>query len=118
MKEYSKIPGHESYFDFSFFLNNNIKIENFLVYGFGFQKSGWIEPLTKYKDIYKKPVIGGVIDEHILFRIGELQKCNKIGNVTISYFKDDEREYLKELIECFDLHNIELKYTSNFDFKL
>lgn len=86
IKEYYQKPGYEEYFDFSFFMNENIKIKNLLVYGFGFQKSGWTEALGDYKDTYKKPFYGGIIDEHILFRIQSLQKNSKIENVTMSYY--------------------------------
>lgn len=59
-----------------------------------------------------------MIDEHILFRIQSLQKTSKIENITMSYYKDEEKEYLNELIECFDLHNIELVHASEFDFRI
>jgi hypothetical protein len=116
IKEYYKKTGYEEYFDFSFFMNENIEIKNLLVYGLGFQKSGWAEVLRDYKDIYKKPFFGGIIDEHILIRIQCLQKNLKIENVTMSYYKDEEKGYFTELIECLNLHNIKLKHVSEFDF--
>lgn len=118
IKEHYKKAGNEEYFDFSFFMNEDFIIKNLLIYGFGFQKSGWTESLRNYKDIYKKPFLGGVIDEHILFRIQSLQKTSKIENITMSYYKDEEKEYFNELIECFDLHNIELVHASEFDFRI
>jgi hypothetical protein len=116
IREYYHNIGYEAYFDFSFFMNDKIKIKNLLIYGLGFQKSGWTEALKDYKDIYKKPFLGGIIDEHILFRIQSLQKNSKIENITMSYYKDEEKRYYNELIECFDLHNIELKNASEFSF--
>ena len=118
INEYGKIPGYDSYFDFSFFMNEDIEVNNLLIYGLGFQKSGWAEPLKEYKEIYKRPFIGGIIDDHILNRIKKLQDSKKIKDVTISYYNNKEKEYFKELIECFGLYNIELKDTKEFNIGL
>ncbi len=73
IKNIKKIAGYEDYFDFDFFFDKDIIIKNLLIYGMGFQNSGYIEELSANKPKYKQPTVGGIIDEHILIRLNGLQ---------------------------------------------
>lgn len=59
IQEYIKCKDYQDYFDFSIFISDVIYIKNLLLYGVGFQKSGFIADLAEKYPKYKKPIIGG-----------------------------------------------------------
>lgn len=113
-----KTNGYETYFDVSFFFENDFHIKHLLVYGVGFQKSGYTEDLAKYKPIYSSPAIGGIIDEHILLRISGLQNQKQLENVTFSYYVDKELTYFQELAEYFNIKNVYFRKSTEFLFTI
>lgn len=118
INEYKKVKGHEEFFDFSFFFDHEMCIDNLLVYGIGFQRSGYIKDLATYKSKYEKPVTGGIVDEHILMRLEGLQNKKQLGKITFSYYSDPEMEYFEKLIDYFELKNTTLLKSTEFDFSI
>lgn len=110
---------YDKYFDFSF-LFGEIIIKNLLIYGLSFQRSGYIDEnylkaYPKYKD---SNFVGTVIDEHILLRITGLQNIEKLSNVTVSYFSENEKDYFMALFEDYGIKNIKFIHASHFDFNI
>jgi hypothetical protein len=119
INDIKKINGYENYFDFSsFFFKKDFHIKHLLVYGVGFQKSGYIEDLSKYKPEYDAPVIGGIIDEHILLRISGLQEQKQLENVTFSYYVDNELVHFQELVEYFNIKNVNFEKSTKYHFTI
>ncbi len=87
-----------------------------LIYGMGFKKSGFIEELSTLKPIYKKPVIGAVIDEHILMRINAMLSSGILNHVDITYFDENEKKHIKEVLEEVDIKDYQLINCHEFDF--
>lgn len=111
-----EIQGHSQYFNLDFFFRDDIRIENLLIYGMGFQKAGYTTIMAQQLPRYKRPVIGGVIDEHILIRLRGLQNLDKLGAITFAYHTNEDMKRYKNLTECFDLKNIKFLPTSEFSF--
>ena len=85
-----------SYFDFNFFFNSELNMNNMLIYGMGFKNSGYISQLQEKYPRYQKAAFGGIIDEHILVRICGLQESGKLNQVDVTYYDEGEREHLRE----------------------
>lgn len=107
---------YDNYFDLDFFFDKNIKMNSMLIYGMGFKKSGFIEELSTLKPIYKKPVISAVIDEHILMRINAMLSSGILNHVDITYFDENEKKHIKEVLEEADIKDYQLINCHEFDF--
>ena len=120
INEIKAVDGYEKYFDFDFFFNKDLKINNLLIYGIGFQKSGYLNEISQVMPKYKKPTIGGIIDEHILVRLKALQQQGLLHNITFAYYSENDLEYYKSLTESeyFNLQNVEYLSTDNFNFSI
>ncbi|GKX66890.1 hypothetical protein [Inconstantimicrobium mannanitabidum] len=119
LKEFYDRKIYDKYFDFSF-LFGDIKIDNLLIYGLSFQRSGYIEEgfLKAYSKYKNDKFEGTIIDEHLLWRIVALQNLNKLKTVTVSYFSEKEKDYFIRIFEYYKITNINFMHTSKFDFKI
>ncbi len=118
MQEYKKFDGYAKFFNFDFFDKQNFHIKHLLLYGLGFQKSGYIEELSIAKPGYEKSNVGGVVDEHILMRLCGLQTQKQLDRITISYYSDSDKERYIELARHFFLENVAFVKSSAFDFSI
>lgn len=116
IEQYCNIKGYEKYFDFSFFFNQEVHIKNLLVYGIGFQRSGYMEDLSIFNSKYEKPAIGGVVDEHILIRLQGLQTRNQLDCITFSCYSDSEMGYFKDIVQLHELKNVMFLKSTEFKF--
>lgn len=107
-----------SYFDFDFFFDSNLKIDNMLIYGMGFKKSGYINQLQELYPKYQKAAFGGIIDEHILVRICGLQESGKLNQVDVTYYDENEKEHLRNALDACMIPNYRLISCQNFDFHI
>lgn len=110
---------YNKYFDFSFLFGEN-RIDSLLIYGLSFQRSGYIDGsyLNAYPKYEGDNFMGTVIDEHILLRISALQNLNKIKFVTVSYFFEEEKDYLMRVFQYYDVKDARFIHTSQFSFKI
>jgi hypothetical protein len=78
-----------------------------LFYGLSFQRAGYIEDnfLKVYPKYTEDNFIGTVIDEHLLWRIAELQNLKKFKNVTVSYYseKEKEKDYFMPIFDYYKI---------------
>jgi len=112
------VDGYEKYFDFDFFFSKDLKINNLLIYGIGFQTSGYINEISQVMPKYKNHTIGGIIDEHILVRLEALQQQGWLHNITFTYYSENDLEHYKSLSDYFNLQNVEYLSTHNFNFSI
>lgn len=110
------ISGYEEFFDFNFFFDDNIYIKNLLVYGMGFQKAGYMEAISEKIHIYKKPTIGGIVDEHILLRLNALQLKDKLQNITFGYYSDKDLQHYRDISDRYELKRVNYIKTSSLPF--
>lgn len=116
--KYKRSSGHEKFFSFDFFYSVDFHIENLLIYGLGFQKSGYMEAMADSMPKYKELSVGGIIDEHILLRLNELQNRHQLKHITFSYYSEDELKHYQELVEYFSLEQIDYVKSSEFIFSI
>ncbi len=116
--QYKKIIGYDNFFNFNFFYDSNAHVKHLLIYGIGFQISGYIEALSTVKPEYKKPTMGGVVDEHILIRLQGLQTQHQLEHITFTYYADSELQHLQELVELYGIKNVMYKKSSAFLFSI
>lgn len=95
-----KFADYTDFFDFDFFFDNNIKMDKMLIYGMGFREAGYINDLRGAYSQYDKATFGAIIDEHILMRINGMQNLGILNQVDITYFNDEEKSYLEEVMEA------------------
>lgn len=112
------IPKHEIYFDFDFFFNPNIHISNLLIYGMGFQTSGYIDELSEEMPKYKQSTFGGIVDEHILVRLNGLQTQKQLDNITFAYYADKDLSRYQQLVSHFNLKNVSYIQSSILPFSI
>ena len=110
--------GYENYFDFDFFYDKDVHIENLLIYGMGFQISGYMKAISASIPKYTQPTVGGVIDEHILMRLKGLQEHGQLKNITFACYSDSEKQYYKQLVSCYDIKKVDYKMSSSFNFSI
>ncbi|MBI6875621.1 hypothetical protein [Clostridium aciditolerans] len=117
--ELRKFNNINKYFDFSFFYEN-VKIDNLLLYGLGFQRSGYMteEFLRKYPKRRKEQLEGTIVDEHVIIRIKGLQNLKQLKNVFISYYSEEEKEYFQLLGEYYGIKNFQLIHANEFNFSI
>lgn len=95
----------KKYFDFSFFFDNDLFIENLLVYGVGFQVSGYVDNLKLIRQ-GESLYVGGIVDEHLLIRFKELQNKSKLKNITFAFYNEDDKERYRKLVDFYGLINV------------
>lgn len=119
INELTSVASSKYFFDFDFFFKD-IEIKYLLIYGLGFQRSGYIteEFLLKYPKYKQEGLECSVIDEHILMRIKWMQNKDLLNSVTISYFLEEEKEYFKQLLDYYKITNYNLIATKDFQFKV
>lgn len=105
-----------SYFDFNYFFDNTISIDRMLIYGIGFQNSGYIDDLKTVYPKYQKASLGGIVDEHILLRINGLQEQGKLNHVDVSYFDDNEKQHLIEVLDETKVRQYNLVKSQTYNF--
>jgi len=115
LKEYDD---YTKYFDFDFFLANDIKLDKLLIYGMGFKTSGFIEEVKEAIPRYNKPAFGAIIDEHILLRIGGMQNLGLLNQLDITYYDDIERTYLEDVLRETHVKKYNLIPSNLFDFSI
>lgn len=87
-------PDCPSYFNFNFFFDSDLKMDNMLIYGMGFKKSGYINQLQ------------------------ELQESGKLNQVDVTYYDESEKEYLRNVLDACMVPNYRLISCQNFDFHI
>lgn len=118
IQQLMKFDDYRDFFDFDFFFDNNIRIDKMLIYGMGFKKSGFTEDLKMAYPKYNKAAFGAIIDEHILMRINSMQNLGILNQVYITYFKDEEKRHLKEVMEAVMIKNYCLIKCQDFGFSI
>lgn len=91
---------YKDYFDFDFFFNQSRKLERLLIYGISFQEAGYIVPMKNAYSKYQKASVGGLVDEHILWRIKAMLDSECLEHVDVAYFNDKEKEHFLEIMEA------------------
>ena len=89
-----------------------------LIYGMGFKKSGLTEDLKMAYPKYNKATFGAIIDEHILMRINSMQNLGILNQVYITYFNDEEKRHLEEVMEAVMIKNYCLIKCQDFGFSI
>ncbi len=118
IQQLMKYGDYKDFFDFGFFFDNSIKMDNMLVYGMGFKKSGFTVDLRAAYPKYNKAVSGAIIDEHILERIKALQDLKMLNQVDITYFNDEEKRHLEEVMEAVTIKKYDLIKCHDFEFSI
>lgn len=118
IQQLMKFDDYRDFFDFDFFFDNNIRIDKMLIYGMGFKKSGFTEDLKMSYPKYNKAAFGAIIDEHILMRINSMQNLGILNQVYITYFNDEEKRHLEEVMEAVMIKNYCLIKCQDFGFSI
>lgn len=113
-----KFADYRDFFDFDFFFDNSIRMDKMLVYGMGFKKSGFTEELRTAYPKYNRAAFGAIIDEHILMRINGMQELGILKQVDITYFNDEEKRHLEEVMEAVKIKNYCLVKCQDFGFSV
>ena len=111
---------HNKLYNFRFFYDNTMEIENLLIYGLGFRRSAYIteEFLKRFPQHRHNYCSEIVIDGHILERLSVLQRNKKLDNITMTYFSDEELQYFRRLIDFHKLKNVEFRKCIAFNFHI
>lgn len=106
----------DCYYDLDFFFNNEMSIDNLLIFGMGFKNSAYSSSISPYEEgvIHK----GFVIDDHILLRLSELQRKKQLNNVTFAYYSEKDKARYSELISLYELERTTLVPSYEFDFRI
>ena len=107
---------YNKYFGFDFFFDEQVHINNILIFGIGFKNSAYSSAINPYKEgiIHK----GFVIDDHILERLRELQQKDQLNRITIAYYSEDDRTRFIELIKLYELERASLVSSDEFAFRI
>lgn len=107
-------------YDFRFFFDNTMEIESLLIYGLGFKRSAYIteEFLKKFPQYCHNYCPEIVIDGHIMKRLFDKQINEKLKNITIAYYADEELEYFKELMNFYKIQNVQFRKCTEYDFHI
>jgi hypothetical protein len=116
--EIKKHPGYEKYFDFDFFFEKNLNMRNLLIYGIGFQISGYMNELSASMPKYNEPSVGGIVDEHILMRLQGMQNQGQLECITFAYYSDDAFQHYKKLSQLFGLSDVDYIKSSSLSFSI
>ncbi|QRN82407.1 hypothetical protein JR338_08185 [Chloroflexota bacterium] len=113
-----KIPGYDTFFDFDFFFDENLSLRNLLVYGVGFQISGYEERLSASIPKYKEPTIGGIVDEHLFIRLNGMQNQRQLKKITFAYYSDSDLRHYEYLSDYFGLSDVDFIKSSSLLFSI
>lgn len=113
---FSEYDDHQEYFDFDYFYDEKFEINNMLIYGMGFKKSGYIDDLKMQFNRYEDPVFGGIIDEHVLLRIKGLQTMKRLKHVDVTYFDEEEKIHLEKVLQEVGIEDYGLIKCQDFNF--
>lgn len=98
--------GAKQLFNWEFFLEDQ-PIENLLIYGLSFQRSGFItDDFIDALPQYETPAIGAVIDEHILIRLKGLQNHHNNLRVTFAYYSENDLKHYQNLVVTYGMSNV------------
>ncbi len=94
-------------YDLDFFYKKDINLGNLLIYGVSFRDSGIITNnfLKEYPQHENQYLVKSV-DGHILLKLDQLYKNDKIEGITISYFSQNDLENYKDIIRFTDFNPI------------
>lgn len=112
----SEYDDHQEYFDFDYFYDEKFEINNMLIYGMGFKKSGYIDDLKMQFKRYEEPVLGGIIDEHVLLRIKGLQTMKRLKHIDVTYFDEEEKIHLEKVLQEVGIEDYGLIKCQDFNF--
>lgn len=116
---FSENKSSKDYFDFGFFFDDFIKMNYLLVYGLGFKNSGYMEDLQKAFPLkYNHSSYGGIIDEHILIRIKEMQKQKLLKTPVFTYYTKEEKEHFEDVLRALNIQEYDLIETQQFHFNI
>ncbi len=118
IQQLMKFDDYRDFFDFDFFFDNSIRIDKMLIYGMGFKKSGFTEDLRSAYPKYNRAAFGAIIDEHILMRINVMQNLGILNQVYITYFNDEEKRHLEEVMEAVMIKKYCLIKCQDFGFSI
>lgn len=106
---------YKNYFDFDFFFDDSFTLNTLLIYGLGFCRSGYMPRLEGANPKYKKPSIGGIIDEHILWRIKALQDLGRLNKIVV-ICSENEMSYMKQVMESQNIIKFQIVNYNDFSF--
>lgn len=113
-----KYQNYNKYYNLDFFNDKKITINNFLIYGLSFQRVGYIDLLPS-KGITPKPFKKGeLVDDHILFRIAQMQETGNIKNLHIAYYNNQDLVHYKKIVDLYNLKHISFINSSTLEFKI
>ena len=118
IQQLMKFADYRDFFDFDFFFDNDIKMDKILIYGMGFKKPGFVDDLRTAYAKYNKAIFGAIIDEHILVRINGMQNLGILNQVDITYFNEEEKSHLEEVMEATMIKNYCLIKCQDFGFSV
>ncbi len=110
----------DSRYDFSFFFDNTLKIRHLLIFGLSFKRAAYVskeflEQSSVYKENYDKACM---IDGHILERIRDMQNAGNVGEITISYYYQEELAHLSRVLNYYGLKHTRFVPYSKFPFTI
>lgn len=118
IKEISKLPNHNKFYDFSFFYAD-VYADNLLIYGIGFPLAGYMKGLDLFSKKYETFSFGSCIDDHILVRLKRLLcETKTIKKITFAYYNEAEENHYKKIINDYGLPNAVLRESSDFCFHI
>lgn len=116
LKEFKRIKQNK--YDLDFFYNSKLELGHLLIFGLSFAKaemlsSEFLKESPQYENLY----LAKSVDGHILLILNKMFEEKRLGQITISYFSDNELEYYKELFSHLSFHkSINYVKSSNFFF--
>lgn len=91
-------------YDLDFFYSNEVEFGHLLIYGVSFSKSNQkIYKLKTQYDEYKDSSFSLSIDGHILMRLEKLYEQNKLSQITLAYYNDNDRNNYEEILDKSNL---------------
>ena len=98
-----------------FFYNEDLDIGHLLIFGMSFGKAEFISEdlLNEYPE-YEQTYVPRSVDGHILLRLNQKMKDDKLQKITASYHKEKDLEQLKYMFSLAGLESIsEFKHTND-----
>lgn len=113
-----KYQNYNKYYNLDFFNDKKITINNFLIYGLSFQRVGYIDLLPAKGITLKHFKKGELVDDHILFRIAQMQETGNIKNLHIAYYNNQDLVHYKKIVDLYNLKHISFINSSTLEFKI
>lgn len=113
-----KYQNYNKYYNLDFFNDKKITINNFLIYGLSFQRVGYIDLLPAKGITPKHFKKGELVDDHILFRIAQMQETGNIKNLHIAYYNIQDLVHYKKIVDLYNLKHISFINSSTLEFKI